>query len=55
MFECNPMAFIAEQAGGIATDGKGRRIMDLKPTDIHQRVPVYVGSENMVNLAEGME
>jgi fructose-1,6-bisphosphatase I len=55
MFECNPMAFIAEQAGGIATDGKGRRIMDIKPTDIHQRVPVYVGSENMVNLAEGME
>ncbi|MCB0395067.1 MAG: class 1 fructose-bisphosphatase [Flavobacteriales bacterium] len=48
LYECNPLAFIAEQAGGVATDGHGR-IMDIKPTDIHQRVPYIVGSEEMVN------
>lgn len=48
MFECNPMAFIVEQAGGLATTGK-ERILDITPTDIHQRVPVLLGSKNMVN------
>ncbi len=55
MFECNPMAFVVEQAGGIATDGTGKRIMEVVPTDIHQRVPIYVGSREMVTMAEGME
>lgn len=46
-YECNPVAFLVEQAGGIATDGKGR-ILDVQPTDIHQRTPLYIGSNNMV-------
>lgn len=47
LYECNPFAFIAEQAGGLATDGS-QRIMDIQPTELHQRVPLIVGSENMV-------
>ncbi len=50
MYECNPIAFLAEQAGGMATDGK-RRILDIEPTDIHQRSPLYVGSPTMVKKA----
>ena len=48
LYECNPMAFITEQAGGSATDGKNR-IMEIEPTELHQRVPFYCGSTNMVN------
>ena len=51
VYECNPMAFIVEQAGGRATDGS-KRILDIQPTDLHQRVPVYIGSEEMVKRAE---
>ncbi|WPC73793.1 class 1 fructose-bisphosphatase [Vibrio porteresiae] len=47
LYECNPMAFLIEQAGGVATDGK-QRIMDIKPTELHQRVPLFIGSTNMV-------
>jgi fructose-1,6-bisphosphatase I len=50
MYECNALAFIAEQAGGKATDGKGR-IMEIKPKDLHQRTPFYVGSKRMVEKA----
>jgi fructose-1,6-bisphosphatase I len=50
LYECNPLAFIAEQAGGIATDGYNR-IMDLQPTELHQRVPFFIGSRNMVEKA----
>lgn len=50
MYECNPMAFIVEQAGGKATTGS-QRILEVKPTELHQRVPIYIGSENMVNKA----
>ena len=50
MFESNPMAFITEQAGGIATTGKGR-ILELEPTKIHQRNPVIMGSSDMVKKA----
>jgi len=42
-----PIAFIAEQAGGLATDG-GNRILDMTPENIHQRIPFYTGSKNMV-------
>lgn len=52
LYECNPIAFLAEQAGGKATDGQGIRIMDIEPTDIHQRVPFYVGSRNMIDKVE---
>ncbi len=47
MYECNALAFIAEQAGGQATDGK-QRILEIAPRDLHQRTPFYVGSKNMV-------
>ena len=51
LYECNPMAFLAEQADGKATDGY-RRIMDIKPTELHQRVPFFCGSSIMVEKAE---
>ena len=51
VYECNALAFIAEQAGGDASNGKGR-IMDIQPETLHQRVPFYVGSKNMVKKAE---
>ncbi|WP_282037685.1 class 1 fructose-bisphosphatase [Saccharicrinis aurantiacus] len=51
LYECNPIAFIVEQAGGRATDGH-QRIMALKPTSLHQRVPFYAGSKNMVTKVE---
>ena len=47
MYEANPMAFIVEQAGGAATDGK-QRIMDIQPQKLHQRVPVFLGSRDEV-------
>ncbi len=43
LYEANPMAFILEQAGGMATDGRGR-ILEIQPTEIHQRTPVFLGS-----------
>ncbi len=51
-YECNPIAFLAEQAGGMATDGMGNRILEIKPGSIHQRVPFFVGSSHMVQQAE---
>ncbi|MFD2176461.1 class 1 fructose-bisphosphatase [Veronia pacifica] len=51
LYECNPMAFIVEQAGGSASDGTGR-IMDLKPKELHERVPFFVGSTDMVEKVE---
>ncbi|MGQ1787863.1 MULTISPECIES: class 1 fructose-bisphosphatase [unclassified Saccharicrinis] len=51
LYECNPIAFIIEQAGGKATDGH-KRTMEIKPTSLHQRTPFYCGSTNMVNKVE---
>lgn len=51
LYECNPIAFIVEQAGGKATDGKNR-IMETKPLSLHQRTPFFCGSTNMVNKVE---
>ncbi|CAD7812042.1 Fructose-1,6-bisphosphatase class 1 [Chryseobacterium aquaeductus] len=51
LYECNPMAFLAEQAGGKATDGF-RRIMEVEPTELHQRIPFFAGSVDMVEKAE---
>jgi fructose-1,6-bisphosphatase I len=47
LYECNPMAFLAEQAGGAASDGQ-RRILEKVPTDLHERTPFYVGSKQEV-------
>ncbi len=52
LYECNPLAFIAEQAGGLATDGQ-QRILDIKPNQLHQRVGFYIGSKKMVEKAMG--
>jgi len=47
VYECNPMAFIAEQSGGMASDGVSR-ILDIKPESLHQKTPYFVGSVDMV-------
>jgi fructose-1,6-bisphosphatase I len=52
LYECNPLAFIAEQAGGLATDGQ-QRILAIKPSQLHQRVGFYIGSKKMVEKAMG--
>jgi fructose-1,6-bisphosphatase I len=52
MYEANPMAFIVEQAGGAATDGK-QRIMDIQPAKLHQRLPVFLGSKDEVERVTG--
>ena len=51
LYECNPLAFVVEQAGGKASDGKNR-IMEVQPTELHQRIPFFCGSKNMVNKLE---
>lgn len=51
LYECNPMAFIIEQAGGIASDGFNR-ILDIEPTELHQRTSIFIGSPKMVKMAE---
>jgi fructose-1,6-bisphosphatase I len=48
MYECNPFAFIVEIAGGRATDGI-QRILEIQPTDLHQRTPLFIGSKNMMD------
>jgi fructose-1,6-bisphosphatase I len=51
VYECNPMAFIIEQAGGRATNGY-IRILDMDVNELHQRAPIFIGSEKMVLMAE---
>ncbi|WDF77155.1 class 1 fructose-bisphosphatase [Mucilaginibacter sp. KACC 22773] len=51
LYECNPLAFVIEQAGGRATDG-ANRILDLEVNELHQRTPVFIGSALMVSEAE---
>jgi fructose-1,6-bisphosphatase I len=51
LYECNPIAYLAEQAGGKASDGF-RRIMEIEPKSLHQRTPFYAGSKNMVGKLE---
>ncbi|MDT0645139.1 class 1 fructose-bisphosphatase [Zunongwangia sp. F260] len=51
LYECNPMAFLTEQAGGKCTDGF-TRILELKPTELHERVPFFCGNKEMVEKAE---
>ncbi|MGO3127273.1 MAG: class 1 fructose-bisphosphatase, partial [Luteimonas sp.] len=50
MYEANPMAMLVEQAGGAATNGR-TRILDIAPTSLHQRVPVFLGSKDEVETA----
>ena len=51
VYECNPISFIAEQAGGKASDGSSR-IMELELNSLHQRAPFYAGSYKMVEKVE---
>jgi len=53
LYECNPLAFIIEVAGGKATNGK-QRILDIKPTELHQRTPMFIGSKMMMEEFEGI-
>jgi fructose-1,6-bisphosphatase I len=50
LYECNALAFIAEQSGGVATDGH-QRILEIEPTEFHQSTPFYIGSKKMVEYA----
>jgi fructose-1,6-bisphosphatase I len=52
MYECNPLSFIIEQAGGVATNGN-KRIMEIEPSAIHERTPIYIGSRQ--NVEEAMQ
>ena len=47
MYECNPMAFIVGRAGGLATNGE-QNVMDIQPSELHQRMPMFIGSRNMM-------
>lgn len=51
MYECNPMAFLIEAAGGKATNEQNQRILDLQPNTLHQRTPIFIGSQIMVTKA----
>jgi fructose-1,6-bisphosphatase I len=50
LYEANPLAFICEQAGGAACDGT-QRVLDVQPTELHQRIPLFIGSKRDVDLA----
>ncbi len=51
LYECNPIAFLAEQAGGKASNGK-TRVLEIQPDSLHQRIPFYTGSKNLVEKVE---
>jgi fructose-1,6-bisphosphatase I len=51
LYEAAPLAFLAEQAGGYASDGRGR-LLDIEPTGLHQRVPLFIGNRSLVEKAE---
>jgi fructose-1,6-bisphosphatase I len=53
MYEANPLAFVVEQAGGLACDGR-QRILDINPTELHQRTPLFIGSRDEVETAIAM-
>ena len=51
MYEANPLAFVVEQAGGRASNGK-QRILEIQPENLHQRTPLFIGSEEDVKELE---
>ena len=53
LYECNPIAFICEQAGGVSIDGSSR-ILDVNPKYLHQRIPFYCGSPSMVKKLKSL-
>jgi fructose-1,6-bisphosphatase I len=52
LYEANPMSFVIEQAGGKATDGQGKRLLEIIPENLHQRTPLVVGSPKNVDEVE---
>jgi len=52
LYECNPLALLVEQAGGRAISALGKRILDIQPTELHQCVPIFIGSRDMVQKIE---
>ncbi len=52
MYECNPMSFIIEAAGGRAIDGRGNDILNIQPESLHQRVPIYIGGKDDIDEIE---
>jgi fructose-1,6-bisphosphatase I len=52
MYECNPFAFIVEVAGGRSSTGNGISVLDVQPTSLHQRVPFFAGSKQMMDELE---
>lgn len=53
LYEANPLAFIVEQAGGMASTGRGR-VLEVQPTELHERTPLFIGSKREVETAVGM-
>jgi fructose-1,6-bisphosphatase I len=53
LYECNPMSFLIEKAGGAATTGT-QRILDIEPTSIHQRSPIFLGCKRDVERITGL-
>ena len=53
LYEANPLSFIVEQAGGASTDGS-QRVLDIHPTELHQRTPLFIGSKNDVDAAKAV-
>lgn len=53
-YECNPMSFLMEKAGGLAIADRERRLLDIKPTELHQRIPVFIGSKNMIETVQAV-
>ena len=51
LYEANPLAYLAEHAGGAASDGR-QRILDIQPSALHQRTPLFIGNTVLVELAE---
>ena len=51
-YECNPMSFLMEKAGGMAIADGERRLLDIKPTELHQRIPIFIGSGRMVEMVK---
>jgi fructose-1,6-bisphosphatase I len=48
LYECNPMSYVIEMAGGRSSTGKNDSVLELIPEELHQRVPIYIGSENLM-------
>jgi fructose-1,6-bisphosphatase I len=51
LYEANPLAFLVKEAGGLASDG-AHDILDINPTELHQRTPLFIGGKSEVELAQ---